>query len=57
MLFGIFTGKFDNISQAQSAIKTGGIIDEISNVVDTVLNKTTHAGLINRNVSSLIRQI
>lgn len=53
---GIFTGKFENVSQAQAAIKTGGIIDSVSNVIDTVLNKTTRSGLINRNVSTLIKQ-
>lgn len=53
---GIFTGNFENISQAQSAIKTGGIIDGISNVLDSVLNKTTKTGLINKNISSLIKK-
>lgn len=53
---GIFTGKFDNISQVQSAIKTGGIIDGVSNVIDMVLNKTTQKGLLNRNIYTLIRQ-
>lgn len=53
---GIFTGKFENVSQAQTAIKTGGIIDGISNVFDTILNKTTKTGLIDKNVSNLIRQ-
>lgn len=53
---GIFTGKFENVSQAQSAIKTGGIIDGISSVIDTALNKTTQIGLINKNISSLIKQ-
>lgn len=53
---GIFTGKFENISQAQSAIKTGGIIDGVSNVIDTVLNKTTKSGLINQNTATLIKK-
>ncbi len=53
---GIFTGNFENISQAQSAIKTGGIIDGISDVLDTVLNKTTKMGIIDSNISSLIRE-
>lgn len=53
---GIFTGKFENISQVQSAIKTGGIIDGVSNVIDTVLIKSTNSGLIDYNVSNLIRQ-
>ena len=53
---GIFTGNFESISQAQSAIKTGGIIDGISSVIDTALNVSTKAGLINTNVSNLIKQ-
>lgn len=53
---GIVTGKFDSVSQAQVAIKTGGIIDSVSNVIDVVLNKTTRSGIINSNISSLIKQ-
>lgn len=53
---GIFTGNFESISQAQSAIKTGGIIDGISSVLDNVLKSTTKIGLIDSNVSNLIRQ-
>lgn len=53
---GIFTGKFENISQVQSAVKTGGIIDGVSNAIDFVLNKTTNSGLIDNNISTLIRQ-
>ena len=53
---GIFTGNFESISQAQSVVKTGGIIDGISNVLDSALNATTKAGLIDSNVSNLIRQ-
>lgn len=53
---GIFTGKFENISQVQSAIKTGGIIDGVSNAIDIALNKTTKNGLINNNISTLIKQ-
>lgn len=53
---GIFTGKFENISQVQSAIKTGGIIDGVSNVIDMTLNKTSKNGLINNNIATLIKQ-
>lgn len=53
---GIFTGNFESISQAQNAVKTGGIIDGISNVIDVVLNKTTKMGLINKGISSVIHQ-
>lgn len=53
---GIFTGNFENISQVQSAIKTGGIIDGISDVIDTVLNTTANSGLVDSNISYLIKQ-
>lgn len=53
---GIFTGKFDNISQAQAAIKNGGIIDGISDALDGALSFTTKKGLIPGNVATLIRQ-
>lgn len=53
---GIFTGKFENISQAQNAIKNGGIIDGISDVLDSSLSFATKKGLIPSNISSLIRQ-
>ena len=53
---GIFTGKFENINQAQTAIKSGGIIDNISNVLDIALNKSKDKGLVNDNVASLIKK-
>lgn len=53
---GIFTGNFESISQAQSAVKNGGIIDGISNVLDSALNASTKVGLIDSNISNLIRQ-
>lgn len=53
---GIVTGKFENISQVQTAIKKGGIIDSVSSTIDTVLKSTTKNGLINKNVSKLIKK-
>ena len=53
-VLGIFTGKFENISQARDAVKTGGIIDGISGVLDTVIDKTNSSGLINDNVANLL---
>lgn len=53
---GIFTGKFENISQAQNAIKNGGIIDGISDVIDSTLNFTAKKGMIPANVAILIRK-
>lgn len=53
-VLGIFTGEFDNISQARDAIKSGGIIDGISNLLDSILQKTNSTGLISNNIAKII---
>ena len=53
---GIFTGNFENISQMQDAVKSGGVIDGISTLLDSVINRTRKDGLIDNNVSSLIKR-
>ena len=53
---GIFTGKFDNISQIQTAIKSGGILDSISNVLDFVLGKVSKKNLLPYGVTQTIKQ-
>ena len=53
---GIVTGNFENISQVQNAIKTGGIIDNVSNLLDNVINKVYSKGLINSTVAKTIKQ-
>lgn len=53
-IVGIFTGDFDSISQARDAVKNGGIIDGISNVLDKVLDKTSPSGLISGNIANII---
>lgn len=53
---GIVTGNFENINQMQNAIKTGGIMDGMSSLLDTVINKVEKEGLINRSVSKTIMQ-
>ena len=53
---GIFTGNFENISQMQDAVKSGGVIDGISTLLDSVINRTRKAGLIDNNVSNLIKR-
>lgn len=55
-LKGVFTGKFENISEAHDAIKNGGTIDGISNVIDSSLNIASKNKLIPNNVASLIRK-
>lgn len=53
---GIVTGNFDNVYQMQEAIKTGGLIDGISSLLDVVVNKLNQGGIINNTVAKTIKQ-
>ena len=53
---GIITGNFDNISQMQLAVKNGGIIDSVSGLLDIALNTVEKKGIINSNITEIIRQ-
>ena len=53
---GIVTGKFENLSQAHTAIKKGGIIDGISEVIDNVLESATKNELLSKNTGRLIKK-
>lgn len=53
---GIFTGKFENLSQAHTAVKKGGIIDGISEVIDNVLESSTKNELISKSAGKLIKK-
>lgn len=52
---GIVTGNFENIEQINEAIKSGGIIDSVSDILDSVLNKINDEGKINNSVYKLIK--
>ena len=52
---GIVTGNFENISQIKKAVDQGGLIDSVSEVIDFATNKAQKAGIIDRNISSLIK--
>lgn len=53
---GIVTGKFENISQVNAAIKKGGIIDSISNSIDTAVKASQKNGLIQSTTAELIKK-
>lgn len=53
---GIITGNFENVAQMQNAVQTGGIIDGMSSLLDTVVDKVKQAGLINNTVANTIKQ-
>ena len=51
---GIFTGKFENIGQAQTVIKNGGIIDSVSSLLNIAVNKCVKSNIIPQNVGGII---
>ena len=53
---GIVSGNFENIAQMHEAIKNGGIIDNVSSLLDSVINKVQSKGLINSTVARTIKQ-
>ena len=53
---GIVSGNFENIAQMQEAIKNGGIIDNVSSLLDSVINQVQSNGLINSTVARTIKQ-
>lgn len=52
---GIVTGKFDNASQIQKAVESGGIIDSVSNTLDKVVNRARDNGFIDKGVANVIK--
>ena len=55
-VMGIFTGKFDTVSQAYTAIKSGGIIDSTSKMIDNAVKSAKQNGLINNTTANLIKK-
>ncbi len=53
---GVVTGKFENVSQMQSAVQSGGVIEGISSLLDVVIDKTKKLGLINNTIAKTIKQ-
>ena len=53
---GILTGNFESISQMQEVVKTGGLIDGMSSLLDTVVDKVRKEGLINNTIAKTIKQ-
>lgn len=52
---GIITGKFENVSQAYTAVKNGGLIDSTSKVIDNVIKSANKNGLIKDNTAKIIK--
>lgn len=56
MCSGIFTGKFDNMSQVKNVIKNGGLIDSVSDLLDWGIKKSKQKGIINNTTASIIQK-
>ena len=52
---GIVTGNFENVNQINEAVKNGGIIDNFSELFDSVLSNIYSLGKINTTTYNLIR--
>ena len=53
---GIVTGNFENISQVQSVIKNGGILDTVSDLINKAVNKAVEKNKIPYSVGNVIKQ-
>lgn len=53
---GMITGKFDSVSQAYNAVKSGGLIDTTSKALDNVIKSANKNGLIKDGTAKLIRK-
>ena len=52
---GIVTGNFENVNQINEAVKNGGILDSVSEIFDSVLNKIYSSGKLNDTTFNLIK--
>ena len=54
---GIVTGNFENVSQMQVAVQSGGLIDGMSTLLDNIVDKVNQSGVINNTVAKTIKQV
>ena len=50
------TGKFESISQAQNAIKSGGVIDNVSDLIDDIVDNLKKSDVIDKKLASTIKK-
>lgn len=54
-IMGIVTGNFENVSQIQLAVKKGGILDKVSELLDYSINFANNKNLIDKSISNLLK--
>ena len=52
---GMVTGNFENIEQARTVVKSGGLIDSISNLLDKGINLISRKGNIAPTITNIIK--
>ena len=52
---GILSGNFENIGQLQKVIRNGGLIDKVSDVLDSLIAKGERTGKINSSFSYILK--
>lgn len=52
---GIVTGNFESVGQMQKAVKSGGLIDGMSSLLDVVVDKVKKSGAISTGVANKIK--
>ncbi len=55
-IVGVFTGKFENVSQVRDVVKKGGLIDTVSDVLDWGIDKAKEKDLINNTTANIIEK-
>lgn len=53
---GVFTGKFENMSQVNNVIKKGGLIDSVSDALDWGIKKAREGDVISKEVATIINK-
>ena len=52
---GMVTGNFENVEQARTVIKSGGLLDSLSDLLDKGINLLSKNNKISKNVTSIIK--
>lgn len=53
---GIVTGKFENVSQAYNAVKSGGLLDSTSKALDSAIKSANKNGMIKDGTAKFIKK-
>lgn len=53
---GLITGNFESIEQIELAVKNGGVIDTVSDIIDLAIDSATKNGKIDKDISKLIKK-